>query len=46
MRTIVLTINNENEALRQVFPLCAFVPVASVPLFSEEEEILWPVTSC
>ncbi len=32
MVTFVPTINNENEALRQAFPLCAFVPVAFVPI--------------
>ncbi len=36
MRTFVLAINNENEAPRQAFFLYAFVPVASVPLFSRE----------
>ncbi len=32
MGTFVPDINNENEALRQKFPLCAFVPVAFVPI--------------
>ncbi len=36
MRTFVLAINNENEAQGRHIFLCAFVPVASVPLFSEE----------
>jgi len=41
MGTFVPTINHENESLSQAFSLCAFMPVAFVPIIFEGGEKLY-----